>query len=246
MGMTVTVEVSDTLAHEGPTNSSVNLVFDYLKYVDDKFSTYKETSEITAINEGKLKESEYSDDMKLIFTLSEETKKMSKGIFDIMRPDGKYDPSGLVKGWAIYNSAQILKKNGHRDFYVDAGGDIQTYGKNSKGENWKVGIRDPFNHDKNKIVKIVSGDDLAMATSGTYLRGQHIYNPLTKKNEIADIISISVIGPNIYEADRFATAAFAMGKEGIMFIESLVGFEGYMIDEKDIGTETSGFKKYVV
>jgi len=69
---------------------------------------------------------------------------------------------------------------------------------------------------------------------------------IPKPNEpIKDIVSLTVIGPNIYEADRFVTAAFAMGKEGIYFIEKLDGFEGYMIDSNGLATFTSGFEKYV-
>lgn len=245
MGMPITIEISDKDVHKESADHSISLVFDYFKYVDDKFSTYKDTSEISAINNGTLSLENSSDDMKLIFALSEETKKLSDGYFEITKLDGKYDPSGIVKGWAIYNSSEILKKNGCKNFYVDLGGDIQTFGKNEKGENWRVGIRDPFNKDGKKVVKIVSSENLAMATSGTYLRGQHIYNPKKKTQNETDIVSLSVIGPNIYEADRFATAAFAMGKEGIMFIENLSGFEGYMIDIKGIAIETSGFNKYV-
>ncbi len=59
-----------------------------------------------------------------------------------------------------------------------------------------------------------------------------------------DVKSLTVIGPDIYEADRFATAAFAMGRGGIDFIESLEGFEGYMIDASKTATFTSGFGRY--
>ncbi len=72
--------------------------------------------------------------------------------------------------------------------------------------------------------------DCGVATSGTSIRGQHIYNPQDDAAPIDEIVSLTVIGPNIYEADRFATAAFAMGSDGIVFIEQLDGFEGYMID----------------
>ena len=85
---------------------------------------------------------------------------------------------------------------------------------------------------------------MGMATSGTYIRGQHIYNPLDDK-EITEIVSLTVIGPNVYEADRFATAAFAMGKEGINFIERTAELEGYIIHKDGIATLTSGFEKYV-
>jgi len=63
---------------------------------------------------------------------------------------------------------------------------------------------------------------------------------------LLDIASITIIGPNVYDADRFATAAFAMGKRGIQFIEKLAGFEGYMIDMRGIATYTSGFERYVL
>ena len=54
-----------------------------------------------------------------------------------------------------------------------------------------------------------------------------------------------MIGPNVYEADRFATAAFAMGSKGIDFIESLDGLEGYAIGHDRRATLTSGFARAV-
>ncbi|MGH7193526.1 MAG: FAD:protein FMN transferase, partial [Candidatus Saccharimonadales bacterium] len=82
-------------------------------------------------------------------------------------------------------------------------------------------------------------------TSGTAIRGQHIYDPHRPDKPIEEIVSLTVIGPDIYEADRFATAAFAMGKAGIGFIGSLDGFEGYMIDAAKQATFTDGFEGYV-
>jgi thiamine biosynthesis lipoprotein len=77
------------------------------------------------------------------------------------------------------------------------------------------------------------------------LHREHIFNP-KKKKAAKDIASITVIGPNIYEADRFATAAFAMGVEGIKFIEKLKGFEGYMIQNDNKAVYTSEFKNYTL
>jgi FAD:protein FMN transferase len=94
-------------------------------------------------------------------------------------------------------------------------------------------------------VKVLSVTDCGVATSGTYVRGQHIYNPKQAGQLITDIVGLTVIGPDIYEADRFATAAFAMGRESIQFIERLDGFEGYMIDRDGQATFTSGFTRYV-
>lgn len=231
--MPVTIEIID----RGVSLKDINEIFRYFKYIDRKFSTYKENSEITKINRGKIKT--FSSDMKKIFKLSEKTKRQTNGFFDIKK-NKQLDPSGIVKGWAIQNAAKLLKKRGLKNFYIEAGGDIQVSGKNKYGKPWKIGIRNPFN--TSQIVKIVAVNNKGVATSGTYERGDHIYSPYN--NAVYDIVSLTVIGPNIYEADRFATAAFAMGENGLRFIENLKGFEGYMIDKSGMAKMTSGFEKY--
>lgn len=236
MGMPITVELVDRSA----SKADLKKIFDYFKYVDGKFSTYKKTSEISQFNQGQITQTDFSPDMKTIFELAQQTKDQTQGFFDI-NYQGKYDPSGIVKGWAIYQAAQILKKSGLKNFYIEAGGDIQTGGHNSQGQNWQVGIRNPFN--QSEIVKVLALSGGGVATSGTYIRGQHIYNPHTGQ-QLTEVVSLTVVGPNIYEADRFATAAFAMGKPGIGFIERLKGLEGYMIDQDGVATLTSGFSKY--
>ncbi len=239
MGMPITVEVVDPSV--GPAH--LDQVFDYFQYVDRKFSTYKDDSEISAINRRELTVAQSSPDMRAVFALAEITRQETDGYFDIER-EGRYDPSGLVKGWAIYHAAEILWADGFENFYVEAGGDIQAAGHNGRGEAWRVGIRHPFNPAE--IVKVLAISTGGVATSGTYVRGQHIYRPNQPGGLETDIVSLTVIGPDIYEADRFATAAFAMGAAGIQFIEELDGFEGYMIDRAGQATLTSGLGRYVV
>jgi len=239
MGMPITVEVLDTLAIE----SDFDDVFAYFEYVDEKFSTYKQDSEISQINRRELSLKESSPDMKTIFKMSEQTRLETNGYFNIRHND-MYDPSGIVKGWSIYNAAQILRQKGFGNYYVEAGGDIQMLGTNTEGQDWRIGIRNPFNLDE--IIKVLSVTDRGVATSGTYVRGQHVYNPLAKNELITDILSLTVIGPDIYEADRFATAAFAMGRSGINFIERLEDFEGYMIDKDKQATFTTSFEEWVL
>ena len=238
MGMPITIEIVDASAKK----SDIDMIFDYFRSIDQKFSVYKNDSEITKINKGQIKPKEYSQDMKTVFKLCQQTKKETNGYFDIKHM-GKIDPSGLVKGWAINNAALMLKKD-FANFYIEAGGDIQSCGHNSQGKPWSVGIRNPFNIQQ--IVKIVTLSGNAIATSGTYFRGQHVYNPKKPDRPLTQVVSLSVIGPNIYEADRFATAAFAMGLDGIKFIETLEGFEGYQIDNQGQALFTSQFTKFTL
>src|SRR5665647_315212 len=209
MGMTINVEIVDS----GAKDTDLDIVFSYFESVEKRFSVFREDSEITLFNNKKISRDQLSDETKTVFALAEETKSMTDGYFDILTSEGKYNPSGIVKGWAIYNASRLLLEKGLKDFYVEAGGDIQAYGLNPQGMKWSVGIQNPFN--LSEIVKVIYLKNNGIATSGTYRRGQHIYNPHNPGNALKDIVSISVIGPNVYEADRFATAAFAMGDKGI-------------------------------
>lgn len=237
MGMPITVEIVDDLKSD-----VFKEVFDYFRYIDHKYSTYKSTSEISKINKG-LDREHWSAEMKKVLDLCEQTKRLTNGYFNVSQ-NGKIDPSGLVKGWAINNAANILRRKKLKNFYIEAGGDIQVSGHHKDGNKWLVGIRNPF--DVNHIVKVLRVSDEGVATSGLYIRGDHIYNPLSPKDKPEKVQSLTVIAKNIFEADRFATAAFAMDTKGIAFIESVPGLEAYMINNEGIATFTSGFSKYVV
>ncbi len=104
MGMPITLEVIDTSVSQDDLDN----VFAYFVAIDNTFSTYKDTSEIAKINSGELSAAQYSEDMKTIMALSNQTKKETHGYFDILH-NGTYDPSGIVKGWAIHNAAVRLQ-----------------------------------------------------------------------------------------------------------------------------------------
>ncbi len=238
MGMPITVEIVDG----DEEAATIEATFAYFDAVDRRFSTYKDDSEISAINQGRLGEKEYSAEMREVLTLAERTRRETAGYFDIRTAAGTLDPSGIVKGWAIRNAAALVARSGARDFYVDAGGDIQAAGHNSHGREWRVGIRNPF--DQAEIIKVVEPRGKGVATSGTYVRGQHIYDPHAHGTPIEEIVALTVIGADVLEADRFATAAFAMGRAGIGFIQQTPGLEGYVVDRSGRATFTSGFESY--
>jgi thiamine biosynthesis lipoprotein len=234
MGMPVTIDVGT--ASDG---TLVDEVFAYFESVDRRFSTYRTDSEIAAINRGDVPVVDWSREMLEVLALAEQTKNETNGYFDVRKPDGSLDPSGIVKGWAIRNAAGFVHRAGISDFFIEAGGDIQSSGKNASGHDWSVGIRNPFKAAE--IVKVVYPRGRGVATSGTYVRGQHIYNPHGSAGPITDIVSLTVIGADVLEADRFATAAFAMGSDGILFLEQAPGLEGYVVDIHGRATPTSGF-----
>ncbi|TGV64420.1 FAD:protein FMN transferase, partial [Mesorhizobium sp. M2D.F.Ca.ET.160.01.1.1] len=150
--------------------------------VDRRFSTYRPDSEISAINRGDIPVRGWSGQMIDVMRIAEQTRRETAGYFDIHRPDGALDPSGIVKGWAIRNAAEIVRRADVGDFFIEAGGDIQSCGRNASGGDWSVGIRNPFHADE--IIKVIYPRGCGVATSGTYARGLHIYNPRADRKSV--------------------------------------------------------------
>ena len=239
MGMPISMAVLD----EGVCQRDLDAVFAEFVAADRQFSPFKDDSEISRLNRGEIAEQDLTPRVREVFALCEKTKQETAGYFDIRRPDGTIDPCGMVKGWAIRNAALQLIEMGFANFCISAGGDIQCHGVNEQGKDWTVGVRNPFKSDE--IVKVLMPKGCGVATSGNYLRGDHIYDPHTGRYGSDDIVSLTVIGADVLEADRYATASFAMGRDGIHFIESIPGLEGYEIDRNRVARMTSGLEKYL-
>ena len=74
--------------------------------------------------------------------------------------------------------------------------------------------------------------DLAVATSGFYERGEHIVDPHTGSAPDG-LLSLTVVGPSLTYADAYATAAFAMGRDGVAWVVGQSGYGAYAITTDD-------------
>jgi len=81
--------------------------------------------------------------------------------------------------------------------------------------------------------------DLAVATSGTYEKGSHVLNPHTGL-PADELVSVTVVGADILNADVYATAVLAMGTRGLDFMERTPGYEAYVIGSDLLAGRTSG------
>ena len=221
MGMPITVAIPDRERMDvapgavrfSTVEKAADAVFEYFRAVDEQFSPYKQESETCRVDRGELSKEHASAGMREVLALAEETRALTGGYFDVWF-QGRFDPSGLVKGWAIARAARMLDDDDFISFCIEAGGDLEIRGANDDGRPWVIGLRSPF--DTEKLTHRLLLQNRGIATSGTYIRGEHIYNPKTGE-KANDIASLTVIGPNVFEADRLATAAFAMGAAGIEF-----------------------------
>ena len=109
---------------------------------------------------------------------------------------------------------------------------------NGSGRPWRIGIRHPVQHDL--VIGVVTGLDLAVATSGTYEKGLHVLNPFTG-SAADELVSVTVVGADILDADVYATAVLAMGARGLDFMERVHGYEAYVVGADLLAGRTRGF-----
>ncbi len=206
MGTVVTFEVL-TPAPVGDVETALGRAVDWLHRVDEIFSTYKPASEVCRFDRGELQIGDCSQELRHIFALCRRFNGESDGFFDAWA-GGAFDPSGVVKGWSIEEASRLLSENGLPDHLIDGGGDVRLRGTPPGGRRWHVGVRHPLRPDA--YCASLSLGEGAVATSGTYERGHHILNPYTGA-PATELVSVTIVGPDLTEADAYATAALAMG-----------------------------------
>jgi thiamine biosynthesis lipoprotein len=218
MGTVATVEIAGPVAD---ANRLIEAVFDWLREVDARFSTYRPDSEVNRLDRGEILPEECSADLRHVLERCTELWQESGGYFDTYAT-GRFDPSGYVKGWSVQRASELLSASGAGNHLVDVGGDIQTRGRPAPHARWEIGIRHPL--ERSKVCWVLAGTDLAVATSGTYERGYHVVNPLTG-TLAKQLCSVTVVGRDLGTADGYATAALAMGLPGAL--TWLAGLDGY-------------------
>ncbi|TMD42044.1 MAG: FAD:protein FMN transferase [Chloroflexi bacterium] len=224
MGTVIAIDLRD---HDVP-EAAIDATLAWLHEVDHRFSTYQADSEISRLGRGELTVDECHADVATVLSLCEDLRAASGGAFNAWRarPDGRLDPSGVVKGWAVEMAAGMLAHAGARNFSINAGGDVIARGCPEAGRSWRVGIRHPHNPDA--VAVVVDVTDMAVATSGSYERGRHILD--ARSGEPADgLLGLTVAGPSLTLADAYATAGFAMGKSGIGWAAAHEGYAAYGI-----------------
>ena len=219
MGTMISLYVPDGDA----TSPAVEAAFSWLHEVDDRFSPFKPDSEVGRLIRGEIDTDAVSDDLAEVLAIAEAVELLSDGAFDIRRHrvDGAPDPTGVVKGWAVDRAGAILAAGGVDRFYLSAGGDVLVRGGQGWGEPWRVGIAHPDASDA--VALVLQAQDLAVATSGTTERGHHIVDGRSKT--VADeLLSVTVLGRDLARADAYATAAFAMGRAGLRWVDLMPGY----------------------
>ena len=190
--------------------SAVEAAVSWLHWVDHTFSVHRPDSQIMRCRRDAICVEDIDAEVSAVLERCAGLRILTDGHFD-HRPDGDLDPSGYVKGWAVARAAAHLERQGCSTFYIDAGGDVTTRG------TWRVGIRNP--KDPTRALLAVELTDQAIATSGSYERGAHVWG-----TDPAGLASVSVIGPDLGTADAISTALFSCGGEETAWLDRFPGY----------------------
>jgi thiamine biosynthesis lipoprotein len=236
-GTVLFLDIGTTSLDGAAIDSAVELVKDFVYQVDAEFSTYKEDSYISKLRRGEITINKCPVDVQEVWRLCAVARELTEGAFDPWAVAGGFDPSGYVKGWAADRVAAILIVAGCEHVQVNAAGDLTLRGGVSEGgviKPWSIGVLNP--DQKLEVLRIFKITDGAIATSGTYERGAHIFDPHTGTIAIG-AKSATVIGLDGGLTDALATALMVAGEDGAGWFSQpeLAHYSAWVIDRHSGG-----------
>jgi thiamine biosynthesis lipoprotein len=248
MGLPISVHVRGPQARSADVAALVDDAFARLRTDDETFSPYREDSAVSRIRRGELTVHDAGPRVRRVAVLCDVAEQRTGGAFSAWLPDARgraaFDPTGLVKGWAVEQAfdeltARLLTLDGldAHDVLVSAGGDVVVGCDRTDTPDWVVGVEDP--RDRTRVVVSVPLRRGAVATSGTAARGPHIVDPSTGR-PVSPLLSATVIGPSLTWADVYATAAFVRGDEALEWVATLPGHAAVVVTlDGEVRTQAS-------
>ncbi len=160
------------------------------------------------------------------------------------------DVGGIAKGFAVRESARILRDKGVEHAILEFGGDIELIGTRPDGDPWRIGIQHPSGR-RQRLLGTVSLSDTSIVSSGPYERyfekdGEryhHIFSPEDGRPVRNRLTSVTVVGDDSIETDTLSTAAFILGLDrGFSLLEERAGIEGIIATEDGEVFVTGGLR----
>jgi thiamine biosynthesis lipoprotein len=215
MGMPISIHLRGASALTPAAEQAVAQAYAVFREMDRIFSTYRDDSDLMRLRREEVDVSAVSPLVQEARAIGERAERETLGAFTTMLPTGQgdlaFDPTGLVKGWAVDRAAECLRDLPGTSSCINAGGDLLVVPSSDlplEGAGsiaWRVGIENP--RDRSQIASTVSLTHGAVATSGTAARGAHLYDPRTGEM-VGRSGSVTVVGPTLLWADIWATALF--------------------------------------
>ena len=236
-GTVLFLDVGSKRIDKEAISHAVDSVKGFVNQVDLDFSTYKDGSYISRLRRNEIAIADCPEMVREIWGLCAIARYLTEGAFDPWAVACGFDPSGYVKGWAGDKCAQIFSAACCEQIQVNAAGDLTLRGGVGEGgevKPWAIGVINPDN--RQEVLRIFNITDGAIATSGVYERGAHIFDPATGTIAIG-AKSATVIGPDGGLSDALATALMVAGEDGAGWFAQpeLVEYSAWVIDRHSGG-----------
>jgi thiamine biosynthesis lipoprotein len=145
---------------------------------------------------------------------------------------------GIAKGWAVDEAARTLRALGHRDFLLQAGGDLYAAGRRGEAP-WRVAVRSPHGGPLDTLAGFAALDveDAAFSTSGDSERFferdgrrlHHVIDPRTCRPARGGQAA-SILAGTALEAEILSKAALVEGAPGGLALATGAGAEALLVD----------------
>ena len=218
------------------TPESVQSVEAELDRIDLLFSTYRPDSQISRLNTGQIRLTDCSPEVREVLAACAHAERRTAGWFTARYSAG-IDPTGIVKGWAIRRASGLLIAAGSTCHAINGGGDVLVVADPAADEPWRIGV--PAGLGPDYPLRVLAGHNFAIATSGNSERPGEIRSPFTGAPSLT-WSTVSVWGPDIVAADALATAAVAMGRASVAWLETVPGYEAVAVDANGELFSTAG------
>ncbi len=162
-------------------------------------------------------------------------------------PGLRFDFGGIVKGLAVDEVVDMLKRAGVRSALVQVGGETTAFGASMRGRPHVIGVQHPsFPRDRTRMWTAIidPGTGISCSTSGNYqqpvvIAGEefcHIVDPKTGRPASTRVLSVTVVFPETgknWLADGLSTAGVVLGQERTLALIEGLGGQVLMLVEQD-------------
>lgn len=152
----------------------------------------------------------------------------------------RLDLSGVAKGFAVDQMAEVLRKRGVRSFLAALDGEIVADGVRPDGRPWAIVVEEP-DPSRRSARGVIEVADRAVATSGNYRHRvrlgadwlSHTMDPRTGGPVRNRLPSVTVLAADCAKADAWATALMVLGETDGPILAARNGIEAIFLIRAD-------------
>lgn len=165
----------------------------------------------------------------------------------VLLPEGcGFDPGGIGKGLAVDLAAELCQEGGSAFASVELGGDLRVHGSPWYGDEWVIGVDDPFRPGRPIATFTPTGG--AVTTSTTMKRRwtaggrtyHHLLDPRTGRPSRSDLVAVTTCADLAWWSEVASKTALLVGSAGAIDHLRSLGTPGAVVTDSGRILTTTG------